>query len=205
MLRVPFSREDHVPAAARAVAAAAAAHGAVAIPTETFYGLAVAPDDAEAVERVFALKGRPEEKALLVVGASIAQLGRLVAVPPGWGDRLAAAWPAPLTVVLPALVPLAAAGGGATLAVRVPGHALLRALLEIVGPLTATSANRSRERALADPDEVARTLGEGIALLLDGGRVPGGAPSTVVDLAGGRARVLRAGAWEVPGAWDVHP
>ena len=178
--------------------------GLAAIPTETFYGLAVAPDDAEAVERVFALKGRPEEKALLVLGASIAQLGRLVAVPPEWGDRLAAAWPAPLTVVLPALAPLAAAGPGATLAVRVPGHALLRALLEVVGPLTATSANRSREQALSDPEEVARALGGEIALLLDGGRVPGGAPSTVVDLAGGRARVLRTGAWELPLAWGVH-
>lgn len=205
MLRVPFASEDHVAAAARAVSAILAGHGVAAIPTETFYGLGVDPFDGEAVERVFALKGRPSEKALPVVGASLEQLERLVAVPPLWRGRLAAAWPAPLTVVLPAPARPAAAGGGSTLAVRVPGHALLRRLLEVVGPLTATSANRSGAPSLDRPDDVARALGPGLALLLDGGRVAGGAPSTLIGLAGDAARLLRPGAWEPPAEWGVRP
>ncbi len=205
MLRLPFISEAHVAEAARAVARAAAGHGVTAVPTETFYGLAVDPRDGEAVERVFALKGRPSEKALLVVGASLAQLGSLVTVPEAWRGRLAAAWPAPLTVVLPAPSAPAAAGGGITLAVRVPDHPLLRALLGVVGPLTATSANRSGRPPLADPDEVAEALGGGVALLLAGGGTPGGGPSTLVDLTGARARLLRAGPWAPPASWEVRP
>ena len=185
MLRLPFADEHDLPAAVQAVRSAHREHGVVAVPTETFYGLAVPPDDPVAVQRVFALKGRPEEKALLVVGASIAQLDPLVVVPEGWRGRLEAAWPAPLTVVLQAATTLPA--GGKTVAVRVPDHPLLRTLLAAVGPLTATSANRSGGPALARPGEVARLLGDGLTLLLDGGDAPGGLSSTVVDLTRGDA------------------
>ena len=114
------------------------------------------PRDDEAVERVFTLKGRRAEKALLVVGASLAQLERLVVVPAGVArpprERHG---PRRLTVVLPTSSRVAAGRGRRTLAVRVPSHDLLRALLELVGPLTATSANLSGGAALAGADEVA--------------------------------------------------
>ena len=201
MLRLPFADERDLAGALQAVRNAHREHGVVAVPTETFYGLAVPPDDAVAVERVFALKGRPEEKALPVVGASIAQLEPLVVVPEGWRGRLEAAWPAPLTVVLPAATTLA--GGGKTVAVRVPAHPLLRALLASVGPLTATSANRSGGPPLARAAEVARLLRHGLALLLDGGDAPGGLSSTVVDLTRGVPRIVRQGGWQPPPEWGV--
>src|SRR3989304_1957504 len=125
MLHLPFSDEHDLSAALQAMREAQHGHGVVALPTETFYGLAVPPDDPVAVDRGFALKGRPAEKAVPVVGASIAQLDPLVVLPKGWRGRLEAAWPAPLTVVLPAAMTLPARGrtpGGGG-----PGPPLLRA------------------------------------------------------------------------------
>jgi tRNA A37 threonylcarbamoyladenosine synthetase subunit TsaC/SUA5/YrdC len=103
--------------------------------------------------------------------------------------------------VLPTVVPLPA--GRDTLAVRVPDHPLLRALLEAVGPLTVTSANPSGGAPLARAGEVARALGHDLALLLDGGDTPGGVPSTLVDLTGEHPRLLRMGAWTPPPGWGV--
>ncbi|MGZ6140453.1 MAG: L-threonylcarbamoyladenylate synthase [Myxococcaceae bacterium] len=202
MVRLPFSIEADLPAAVVAVREAVAAHGVVAVPTETFYGLSVAPSDGVSVARIFALKGRSARKALPVAGASLAQLSGLVRVPERWRERLEAAWPAPVTVVLPTVVPLPA--GCATLAVRVPDHPLLCALLEAVGPLTVTSANPSGGAPLARAEEVASALGHDLALLLDGGDTPGGVPSTLVDLTGEHPRLLRQGAWTPPPGWGVR-
>jgi L-threonylcarbamoyladenylate synthase len=202
MLRLPFADERDLPEALQAVRSAHREHGVVALPTETFYGLAVPPDDKVALDRVFALKGRPGEKALPVVAASISQLDPLVVVPEGWRGRLEAAWPAPVTVVLAAATTSAAARR--TMAVRVPAHPLLRALLTALGPLTATSANRSGGPALARPGEVAQLLGDGLALLLDGGDAPGGLPSTIVTLTRGVPRIVRQGAWQPPPEWGVE-
>jgi L-threonylcarbamoyladenylate synthase len=199
ILRLPFRAPAHLPAAVAAVREAVAAHGVVALPTETFYGLAVDPADAEAVARVFALKGRDFGKALLVVAASLDQVDRLVSLDAARRAALSAAWPAPLTVVLPLRRPLAAAAG--SLAVRIPDHALLRSLLARVGPLTATSANRSGAPPSVTAGAVAAALGDEIALLLDGGETPGGAPSTVLDWTTERPVLLRPGAWQAPLDW----
>jgi L-threonylcarbamoyladenylate synthase len=199
MLRLPFTAPEHLGNAVAAVRSALADHGVVALPTETFYGLAAEPDDPVGVGRVYALKGRSEGKALPVVGASLAQLEPLVVVPEGWWGRLEAAWPAALTVILEARRALAAAG--LTVAVRVPDHVLLRALLASVGPLTATSANRSGSAPLARADEVVNALGSGLSLLLDGGDTPGDVPSTLLDLTSGQPRLLRRGRWRPPPEW----
>jgi L-threonylcarbamoyladenylate synthase len=203
MVRLQFRSEADLPAAAAAVRDALSDHGIVALPTETSYGLAVDPDDDIAVGRLFTLKRRPRDKALLVVGASLEQLGRLVRVPDGWRERLETAWPAPLTVVLPTAAGSLAAGSGSTLAVRVPAGRLLRALLAVVGPVTATSANCSGGEALASADAVAELLGHGLAVLLDGGTTSGGSPSTLVDLISSPPRVLRKGPWNPPAEWGV--
>jgi len=194
--RLPFHLEADLPGAVTACTAVFADHGVVAIPTETFYGLAVPPDDEQALARLFALKGRPHDKAAPVVVASMQQAASLVQVPEAWVDRLAETWPAPLTVVLPA-------HRGGTLAVRVPAHPLLRALLEHLGPLTATSANLAGGPPAITPAEVEKTFGEGLALILDGGPTPGGLPSTLVDLTVSPPRLLRPGAWPVHPAWGV--
>jgi L-threonylcarbamoyladenylate synthase len=193
MARLPFRTPADLPGAVAAAREALAAHGVIAAPTETFYGLSVDPADPVAVERVFALKGRAGDRHLLVIGADLEQLADLVEIRADLERWLRSVWPAPLSVVLPARRSLAAAG--ATLAVRVPDHGLLRALLERTGPLTSTSANRSGEPPAASADEVAAAFGERVDLLLDGGGTPGGRPSTLIDATGNDLRVVRAGAW----------
>jgi L-threonylcarbamoyladenylate synthase len=176
--------------------------GIVAVPTDTLYGLAADPFSAAAVERVFAIKARSAERALPLIAADITQVeNRLGPLPPA-GQRLAAAyWPGPLTLLVPRPSTLAAdvTGGLDQVGVRVPAHAVARELCRVCGgPLTATSANLSGAPASADPDEVARTMGEGVGLLLDAGPTAGGPPSTIVDVSGRAIRLVRPGAipWE---------
>ena len=110
-------------------------------------------------------------------------------------------WPAPLTVVFPIREPIAASRGVARLGVRMPSDRPLRVLLERVGPVTGTSANRSGSPPLDDPDAVESLFRREIDWLIDGGRTPGGKPSTVLDATSTPPRVLRAGAY----AWRSGP
>ncbi len=192
MIRLPFTSRTHVRAAADAVVAMKGRSGVALLPTETFYGLAVDPADARAVTSVFRLKGRPPGRALPVLAADWDQLERLVEVPAGHRVRLSRTWPGPLTVILPARRPLPAGTAG-TLAIRIPGHELLRALLYLTGPLTATSANRHGEPPVTTLEASLPRLQGEPDLALDGGTTPGGLPSTLVDLTGPEPRVLRVG------------
>lgn len=203
MRRLAFQNPDDLREAVQACRAVLDEHGVVALPTETFYGLAVRPDDWVAVERLLVLKGRPAEKALPLIAADFAQVEALVWVSPVWRRRLRGIWPAPLSIVAPLRRPLAACGE--TAAVRVPDHALLRSLLDLVGPLTATSANPAGGPPASTADEVAGTLGDGLALLLDGGATRGGQPSTLVDIAVDPPKLLRPGAFALPSSWRVKP
>lgn len=170
----------------------------VAIPTETFYGLAVPPEDAQAVARLFALKGRELSKAFPLVGASLEQLEDLVVIPAAWRARLREIWPAPLSVVVAARRQVPACGP--TAAVRVPAHPLLRQLLAVTGPLTATSANLAGNPPAQTVEDLA-PIAQGLELALDGGATPGGLPSTLLDLTATPPRVLRPGAFPVPEQW----
>jgi L-threonylcarbamoyladenylate synthase len=173
--------------------------GAVlAIPTDTFYGLAVDPRHEAAVEKVFAAKGRDDGKPLPVVAGYVEQLESLGVEAPAARSLLSHLWPAPLTAVLPLHAPLAASRGGKTLAVRVPANARLRRMLEATGPLTATSANRSGSAPHAEPEGVAEELSGAIDVLVDGGNCPGGRPSTIVDFTVDPPRLLRDGAFPWP-------
>jgi L-threonylcarbamoyladenylate synthase len=186
-------------AAVAAAIEALAAGGIIAFPTETFYGLGADPARGEAVARIFAAKGRAAGEALPVIAADTDAARRVAAT---WGDaaeRLASAfWPGPLTLVLPVRAGAVVAGvtaGRDTIAVRVPGHPLARALAAAApaGLLTATSANRSGSPALSTADAVERALGPGTALIIDGGPSPGGLASTIVELSEARPRLLREG------------
>lgn len=201
MDRCALRSEADLSAAIAACRDALDRHGVVAIPTETFYGLAVRPDDRDAVEALLVLKGRPAEKALPLVAAGLVQVEALVVLPEAWVARLAAAWPAPLSVVAPVRRPLAACGASA--AVRVPDHALLRALLRELGPLTATSANRSGEAAPTSLEGFSKHVRQGLTLALDGGSTPGGRPSTLLDVMAEPPKLLREGAFLPPLAWGV--
>ena len=172
----------------------------VAFPTDTLYGLAVDPRDAAAVERLFTLKGRPAGMAVPLVAADAAQ-AELAGIFGSAERRLAAAfWPGALSIVVPARATLAAAvlGGGSTVAVRVPDHALARALAGGLGAcVTATSANRSGRPPARSADDVDAALGAAVDVLLEG-EAPGGPPSTIVRVEEGVPVCVRAGAvaWE---------
>jgi len=176
--------------------------GIAAIPTDTLYGLAADPCQDAAVARIFAVKDRSAERALPLIAADAAQIEECVGPIPRLALRLVERfWPGPLTLLLPAPPRLAAgvSGGTGTVGVRVPAHAAARRLCAACGtPLTATSANRSGEPPSADPDVVARTLGDRIDVLVDAGPTTGGPPSTIVDVSGTSPRLVRAGAiaWE---------
>lgn len=177
--------------------------GAIAaIPTDTLYGLAADPFSPAAVQRIFTIKDRATERALPLVAASLAQVVAHLGDLPPIGQRLAERfWPGPLTLVVAAPATLArdVTGGGATVGVRVPAHAVTRALCDGCGvPLTATSANISGQPPTSDPDDVAQRLGARLDLLVDAGVTPGGPPSTIVDVTGDIPRLIRAGAI----AWD---
>ncbi|HEX6203772.1 MAG TPA: L-threonylcarbamoyladenylate synthase [Thermoanaerobaculia bacterium] len=172
--------------------------GVLAIPTESSYGLAADPRSVAGVEAIYRLKSRETGKPLPVVIAGVEQLA-LVGVDPEspQSRRAARCWPAALTVVLPfapGAPPLPAAAGGTSVAVRVPDHAELRALLAATGPLTATSANPAGGEPILDPAAVADLLAAAPdALLVDGGTLPGGPASTLVAFEGRRVRLLRPG------------
>jgi L-threonylcarbamoyladenylate synthase len=112
-------------------------------------------------------------------------------------ERLSEGWPGPLSVLLPTPAPLPAAAGTGALAVRVPGHARLCGLLAALGlPLTATSANRSGGLPIVDPGELPALLAGEDAMVVDDGLLPGGLPSTLVELAPEGWRVLRQGSFD---------
>lgn len=181
--------------------------GVIAIPTDTFYGLAADPFNVSAVDRVFRVKGRTQERALPLIAADIAQIHAHIGPLSELGARLADRfWPGPLTLLIPAPASLADAvtGGTGRVGVRVPDDAIVRAVCAGVGrPITATSANISGEPATIDPEVVEQTLGDAVDYLLDTGMTPGGAPSTIVDVTGAEPLLVRAGAvsWDDIGVW----
>lgn len=172
------------------------AQGVVALPTETYYGLAVRPTDETALRHLIELKGRPSDKPILVLIGSPEQLPRLVeSIPPAAALLMELFWPGPLTIVFPASsdLPALLTANTGTIGVRQSPLVQLQDLLRHTGPLTGTSANRSSEPPLDHAAAVQRALGAELELILDGGRTPGGLPSTMVD-ARDRPRLLRAGA-----------
>lgn len=189
------------PPVAAAVAQAAAvlrAGDAVALPTDTVYGLAALPSVDGATARLFTLKGRAPTVPLAVLCASadqalgLADPAAVSAPVRRIADRL---WPGSLTLVLPRRPGLGWPLGepAATVGVRCPDHALVLALAAEVGPLATTSANPHGEPTPATAAGVAALFGDGLGLVLDGGPCAG-VPSTVVDATGPTWRVLRAGA-----------
>jgi L-threonylcarbamoyladenylate synthase len=174
--------------------------GVLVIPTESSYGLAVDPRDGRGVEAIYRLKERERGKPLPVVVGSLDQLA-LLEIEDGAGllGRFAGYWPAPLSLVLPTRRGWPAGAGSRSLAVRIPAHEPLRGLLSELGhPLTATSANPSGGAPLLDPDEVDRWLGHRDGVLVEGGRLCGGPPSTVISAQpDGGFTVIRRGAFDL--------
>lgn len=170
----------------------------MALPTETVYGLGASARDAAAVRRIFEAKGRPADNPLIVHLATADQLDQVAAtITPLARALVARFWPGPLTIVLDAAadLPAVTTGGLSTVAVRVPGHPVARAVIEAAGvPVAAPSANRSGRPSPTTADHVAADLGDRIDLLVDAGPTGLGLESTVVDARGSQPVIFREGA-----------
>jgi len=170
------------------------ADGVIAMPTDTLPALAARP---EAADQLWRLKGRALEKPLILMGAEAGQLWQALGIKPhGAWQQAIDHWPGALTLVLPHSGPLARWLNPAqpvSLGLRVPDHQATRALLRRSGPLATTSANRSSQPALLDPDAITQAFPQ--ALLA--GPFPWGAPSgrasTVVAWRSGQWVTLREG------------
>ena len=178
--------------------AALAAGELVAFPTETVYGLGADATSDAAVARVYEAKGRPHFNPLIAHVPDLAAAERLVMFTDPARRLARAFWPGPLTLVLERTagcpVSLLASAGLDTLAVRVPDHPLALALLRAFGrPLVAPSANPSGQLSPTMAGDVRDALGDKVKIVLDGGPCRVGVESTVVDLSGGRATLLRPG------------
>jgi L-threonylcarbamoyladenylate synthase len=171
--------------------------GVVALPSDTLYALVARAQDAPAVDRVFAIKGRDNTKALPLFVADTAMAERCAVLNDLSCRLVASFWPGALTVVLQKQPGFdsAALSGGNTVALRVPGHDLLRQVIgDLDAPLTATSANLSGGADPVTADEVKRQLGSAVDYVLDAGPCPGGVSSTIVDCCGVEPVILRQGA-----------
>ena len=173
------------------------AGGLAAVPTETVYGLAADALSQRAVEKIFAAKGRPENKPVSIFVTGMEMAERFCRDIPAGAYRLAEAfWPGPLTMILRRreCVPDAVTAGGEGVGVRVPDHAAALELLRRSGlPLTGTSANLSGQAPARTGAEAFAVFNGRIDCVLDG-EAPGGVPSTVVDLTGNIAKIVRLGA-----------
>jgi len=169
--------------------------GTVVFPTDTVYGLAALPFNEDFVERLYVVKGRNSARAIAVLIGDVSELEKVSVSPSKLAKQLAEQfWPGPLTLVVPrhpnlpeVLAPLPTVG------VRVPDHPVALSLLGISGPLAVTSANRSGRENTKSAQEAFEQLRGRVDLIIDGGRSPGGVPSTVVDCTTPDLKILRPG------------
>jgi L-threonylcarbamoyladenylate synthase len=172
--------------------------GVVAIPTDTVYGLAVALATPGGIERLFHVKQRSPDKGIMLLLADAAQASELGILTPAATALADACWPGGLTLVVrqrpDVPLPEVLTASQPTIGLRVPDHAVPRALARSVGPLPVTSANVSGQPEAADALAIQALLGDAIDLIVDGGQAAGGPASTVVDCARDRPRILREGA-----------
>jgi len=180
----------------------------VAVPTETVYGLAADATNAEAVARIYAAKGRPSFNPLIVHVPNLAEAEKIGQFSDQAKILAETHWPGPLTLVIPlredAGIASIVTAGLPTIALRVPAHSAMQALLKAAGrPLAAPSANASGHISPTRASHVLESLGGRIRLIIDGGPTQRGIESTIVAVTDGTLRLLRRGPIEVDGAQQV--
>ena len=172
----------------------------VALPTDTFYGLAVDPVNLRAVERIYELKSRARHKPLSLLISDVSQAYELARGIDGAFDRLAERfWPGPLTIIVKAgsRLPLRVTAHTGNVALRVPEAAIPRAIVDRLGlPITATSANLHGLPECTYANCVREQLGSELPMIVDGGPTARAIPTTIVDMSGGGNawNILREGA-----------
>lgn len=169
--------------------------GLVAFPTDTVYGLAALPTNAEYIERLYTAKGRESTRAIAILLSSPKELHEVSVSPSESAIRLAEKfWPGPLTIIVPRHPNLPEIlSPNPTIGVRIPNHVLALRLLKATGPLGVTSANISGRENTVTAEEVLQQLEGKIHLVIDGGECPGSIPSTVVDCTKQKPVILRSG------------
>jgi L-threonylcarbamoyladenylate synthase len=169
--------------------------GLVVFPTDTVYGLAALPTKEEFIESLYTVKGRESTRAIAILISSSAELKDIAVLPGEIAQKLADRfWPGPLTLIVPRHPQLPdALSPDDTIGVRVPDHQFALGLLRITGPLGVTSANISGRENTNSAQEVMEQLDGRVHLVIDGGKSPGGIPSTVVDCTTPEPVILRTG------------
>lgn len=172
-----------------------AAGGLVVYPTDTVYGLAADPFQEAAVARLYEAKARPRDLAVSMAVPDPADIFGFAAKTPVAEAFVAKNLPGPYTVVLraTAAAPKAIVSRDGLLGLRVPDHAIARLLAKSYGPITSTSANRHGQPSPVTCEEARAQLGDSVDVYIDGGPATLGQESTIVDLTGDRAKVLRPG------------
>lgn len=172
------------------------AGGLIAYPTDTVYGLAADFRNADAIEKIYAAKDRDSRKPVAILVGSSDQLELVMQeLTPGAARLAARFWPGALTLIVPRRSDLPEnLSPYMTIGVRMPNHPWALQLLRELGPLATTSANLSGQPDAVTAQDVLRYLDGRVDLVLDGGRCPGGVPSTVVDCTSTEPRILREGA-----------
>ena len=171
--------------------------GLVCYPTDTVYGIGAAASDDAAVRRLYAAKGRPLDKPLPLLLADVSDAARVAEVTPLAKALAGRFWPGGLTIVMrkAGSYRSVALAGGDTVALRVPGHELVRGIVRALGePITGTSANRTGTRAPISAAEVAFQMGEMVELIIDGGQSRTKLESTVIDITHDKPEIVREGA-----------
>jgi L-threonylcarbamoyladenylate synthase len=185
------------PGALEQAAAALRAGGLVAFPTDTLYGVGALAHDAAAVDRLYLAKERPMDKGMPILLADPHDLDRVAErISPLARRLIVRFWPGPLTLIVPKKADLPPAiSPNQGVAVRMPDHGLARALIRAAGgALAVSSANRTGSEPARTAAEALAALEGRVDLILDGGSVPIGVPSTILDCTVAPARVLRDGA-----------
>jgi L-threonylcarbamoyladenylate synthase len=181
----------------------------VAVPTETVYGLAADATNAEAVARIYQAKGRPSFNPLIVHVADLKAAEQIGLFDARAVELAEEHWPGPLTLVVPRrepspIAPLATAGLS-SIAIRVPAHPAMQALLNAAGrPLAAPSANASGSISSTRAEHVLKSLGGRIPLIIDAGPTHRGIESTIIAATGGPLRLLRPGPLEIAAASPLN-
>lgn len=171
--------------------------GVVAVPTETYYGLAADPENERALRRLFELKQRHESKPILILVSSLEQLEMYVEyIPPQYETLIKRFWPGPLTLVFPAKDSLSEVltGGTGTVGIRLTPHPVAVNIIETLGrPITATSANISGHDPARSAEQIMMMFGDKLDYIVDCGMSVETLPSTVVKIESGRVCVVRPG------------
>ena len=186
---------EHLEAIIEDAAGAVRSGEVIGVPTDTLYGLAADPFDQNALERIFAIKGRPGVKPLAVLVADLDQAQQIAAFSDRALDLAEEHWPGALTLVLPKLASVPQWVGQSerrTVGLRCPGHEVALELLRVTGPLAVTSANISGQEGVLDDTEARALFGDEVAVYVPG-EAPGGTSSTILDLTEPAEWVLREG------------